>query len=227
MPRKQRIGTCVYCAEAGPVTSDHVPPKCLFPPDVRVNLMTVAACTSCHDSFKLDDEYFRLVLAIRRDLPDVPSSSFLREQTMRSLRNPEAVGLRASVRAATSRRSVQSKEGIYLGQVLALKVDAARIIRTADRIIRGMFAKLNGMVLPTSHEAAAVLLDLQKNDSALLHPDFQEALTFLGSNGTHKVYGNVLDVWAARVEDDEYSSMWFVRLHGAFAFIGYTYPKDA
>jgi hypothetical protein len=38
-------------------------------------------------------------------------------------------------------------------------VDTPRIIRTAERIVKGMFAKVFGTVLPGSHEAAVVLLD--------------------------------------------------------------------
>lgn len=121
MPRKERVGTCVYCGITGPVTSDHVPPKCLFPPDARLNLMTVAACPACHGSFKLDDEYFRLVLSIRPDLPSGSESSFIQEQTKRSLRNPEAAGLLASIRASTSRREVRTRSGIYLGKAHALR----------------------------------------------------------------------------------------------------------
>ena len=77
MSRKERVGICVYCGIAGPVTSDHIPPKCLFPPGARLNLMTVAACPACHGSFKLDDECFRIVLSIRPNLPYGPESSFI------------------------------------------------------------------------------------------------------------------------------------------------------
>lgn len=227
MPRKARTGTCVYCGTNGPVTSDHVPPKCLFPPGARINLMTVAACPPCHDSFKLDDEYFRLVLSIRRDLPSSPESSFLQERATRSLRSPQAAGLLASIRSSTSHREARTKAGIYLGETPVLKVDAPRIIRTAERIVRGMFAKVFGIVLPRSHEAAAVLLDLQRNDSALLHPDVQETLAYLGRHGHHKQFGKVLDFWCARVEDDEFSSMWAIRIHEVFDFLGYTTPRGS
>jgi hypothetical protein len=211
----------------GPVTNDHVPPKCLFPPETRLNLMTVNACPVCHDSFKLDDEYFRIILSVRSDLPKSLSSAFLRNQTKRTLQNAEAEGLRASMLSATSLRAFHTKGGIYLGHAQTLKVDSTRIIRTSDRIIRGLFPKLLGAVLPADYEASAVLFDLQKDDSALLHQDVQESLELLVNSGVHKRYGDVLDVYALHVEDDRYSSMWLVRLHQVFGFIGYTNPRDA
>jgi len=189
--------------------------------------MTVNACSVCHDSFKLDDEYFRIVLSIRADLPDNANSSFLRSKTTRTLQSAEARGLRDSIRAATAFRPVQTQAGIYLGHAQSLKVDAPRIVRTSDRIIRGLFPKLFGVVLPRSYEASTSLLDLQKDDSALQHPDVQELLELVVQQGVHKKYGDVLDVYAMPVEDDHYSSMWLVRLHKVFGFIGYTSPRDA
>jgi hypothetical protein len=227
MPRRQRQGLCVYCEVTGPVTSDHVPPKCLFPPETRVNLMTVNACSACHDTFKLDDEYFRIVLSIRSDLPKNSNSSFLRSQTKKTLQSAEATGLRNSIRAAISLRPFCTDGGIYLGHAQALKVETVRIVRTSDRIIRGLFPKLLGSGLSKSYEASAVLFDLQKDDSAVLHPDVQESLKLLVSRGVHKKYGDVLDVYALHCEDDPQTSMWLVRLHKVFGFIGYTNPRDA
>jgi hypothetical protein len=136
MPRSKRSGTCVYCGAIGTVTSDHVPPKCLFPTAARQNLITVPACQSCNSSFKLDDEYLRLVLSLRADLPDGPAAEFLRETTSRSLRKPEATRLRASVFRSVENRSVHSSGGIYLGEAPVLNVDYRRINATASRILK-------------------------------------------------------------------------------------------
>ncbi len=94
-------------------------------------------------------------------------------------------------------------------------------------MIRGMFPKLLGAVLPKEYEATALLLDLQKDDSALLDPDVQALLERLVSDGIHKTYGDVLDVYALHDDDDRYCSMWLVRLHGAFVFVGFTAPRNA
>jgi hypothetical protein len=106
MSKSKKLGVCVYCGNQGVVTNDHVPPKCLFPPEKRVNLITVAACEPCNAEFKLDDEYFRLALSIRPDLPNETTAEYLFEKTKSSLRKREATGLRASVVASVKQLSL-------------------------------------------------------------------------------------------------------------------------
>lgn len=227
MPRKPRVGICVYCGKSSEVTSDHVPPKCLFPPETRVNLITVNACLACHDSFKLDDEYFLVTLAIRDDLPDGAEAQFLRAQTRKTLRNPAAKRFRNAIRAATLKVPRHSPGGIYLGEATALRIDAKRVIRTAQRTVRGMYGKFFGAPLPQDYELSVTLLDMQRDSSALQTPEIQELLILLGQYGKNRTFGKVLDVWYAKTDDDEHSSLWVVRLHGAFSFFGFTMPRDA
>lgn len=224
MARKPRTGQCVYCGIIGTVTKDHVPPKCLFPLDTRVNLMTVAACPTCHGSFKLDDEYFKLVIGIRDDLPSSVSANFLRDQTRRTIKSPGADGLRSAILAATKTYTVRTADGRIASSRLGMRVDATRVIRTCERIVRALYSKFFGAVLPATHEVGAVLLDLQKDNSAFMSEDIQECLSIMKEGGTHKKYNDVLEVFAAKTIDDEYSSMWLIRIYEAFVFIGYTTP---
>ena len=53
---------CTYCGGSG-VTSDHVPPKCLLEKPYPPNLATVRSCTSCNQSYSLDEQYFLVTLA--------------------------------------------------------------------------------------------------------------------------------------------------------------------
>jgi len=226
MPRKPRTGVCVYCGVPGQVTRDHVPPKCLFPPDTRINLIKVNACSICHDSYKLDDEYFRVTLSIRDDLPEGPDAQFLRDQTRKTLRNPAAAAFREAIRAATLKVPRHSQSGIYLGHAMALKIDAVRVTRTAERIVRGLYSKLFAHPLPQRYELEVSLLDLQRDMSALQNPEVQELLMLLGEHGKHRAFGQVLDVWYAKADDEAHSSLWVVRLHGAFGFLGFTVPRE-
>jgi hypothetical protein len=215
----------VYCANEGAVTADHVPPRCLFPPSTRLNLITVKACPACHAEFKLDDEYLRVVLSVRADLPDCPESDFLREQTQRALRAPKATGFRAAIRASLTKVAMHSSGGIYLGHAPAFRVDASRIASTAERIVKGLYASYFKRVLPSTHEVSVSLIDLQRDASAIQNPEVQELFSLLGKNGTHRAFGRILQVWYAKTDDDQDSSFWLVRLHGAFVFLGFTLPK--
>ena len=225
MPRKHHTGQCVYCGTHGHVTSDHVPPKCLFPPNDRVNLITVNACATCHDGFKLDDEYFRVALSVRADLPEGPEAVFLREQTKRTLRNPVAKQFRAAIGRATTHISIRSKGGTVMGDLMAIKLNPIRITRTAERIVRGLYAKHFEKPLPDTHEVFVSILDFQKDDSVLEQSDTREILILLGQYGKRRLFGKTLDLWYAAVDDDPNSSVWWVRLHGIFGFIGFTLPR--
>jgi len=226
MPRKARVGECVYCGAVGEVTRDHVPPKCLFPPSDRVNLVTVRACYTCNAGFKLDDEYFRVLLAMRADLPEGEGAEFLRDQTNRALRHPSAKQFRDSILAATRAIPIHTQAGVYLGHTPALKLDAARIRSTADRIVRGLYSKYIGWRLPDSHAVSVNPLDFQRNNSAIESPEVRELADTIWSQGAHKSFGNTLDLRFMQAGEDPSSSLWLVRLHGVFQFLGFTLPKD-
>jgi hypothetical protein len=224
MARIPRTGICVYCGVHGTVTKDHVPPKCLFPPETRVNLITVHACSNCHDSYKLDDEYFRVMLSIRSDLPIGPESQFLRDQTQKTLNNPEAIKFRQTFETFIAILNRNSSDGTT--DTTALKIDAARKKRTANRIVRGLYAHFFGMPLPKSYDLTVNLFDLQRDSSALASPEVQELVDLLRKNGKHQSFGKVLNISCARADDDVHSSFWVIWLHGAFGFIGFTVPGD-
>lgn len=226
MPRKPRSGQCVYCGDYGLVTRDHVPPKCLFPRNVRVNLVTVKACGTCHEGFKLDDEYFRVALSIRADLPEGQEAAFLREQTRRMLRDPAARSFQAAIRAATTRVPVNSDTGVYLGETTAINLNPVRITKTAQRIVRGLYAKYFGRPLPDTHEVTVSILDFQHNNTALESPETKEMLALIGEYGIRQSFGATLDLRYLKIDDDAESSVWWVCLHGGFGFLGFTLPRE-
>lgn len=227
MARSKRSGTCVYCGAVGSVTSDHVPPKCLFPSATRINLITVPACLTCNSSFKLDDEYFRLILSLRADLPEGPTATFLRAATKRSLRKPEAARLKASVLRSVEHRSIHSSGGIYLGDAAVMNVDYRRIDATASRVVKGLFAHVFGEPLPITHIVDIKFTELQKNTSAIEAPQIKELLTILGQSGVHHESNDTIEAWAKLAEDDNYSSFWYFRILKTVGFFAFTVPKDS
>ena len=64
MPRRKYRGLCPVCQKEALLTRDHVPPDGLFLPPKPSNLITVRTCRECNDGSKLDDEYFRICLAL-------------------------------------------------------------------------------------------------------------------------------------------------------------------
>ena len=66
--KPKNYGECVYCGREAQLTSDHIPPKNLFPKPRPSNLITVPSCKRCNRSASKDDEYLRLVLVMREDV---------------------------------------------------------------------------------------------------------------------------------------------------------------
>lgn len=85
---------CIYCSATNLIpTRDHVPPKCLFPKPRPLNLVTVPACPTCNQSFKLDDEYFRLMVAGEAAYRDPVATRLWAERVMPNT----GLGLRRAV----------------------------------------------------------------------------------------------------------------------------------
>lgn len=54
---------CYMCGSNINLTRDHIPPDGFFPNPKPQDLITVSCCNNCNNSFKLDDEAFRVFAA--------------------------------------------------------------------------------------------------------------------------------------------------------------------
>lgn len=54
---------CIFCGSLHDLTSEHIPPKSIFPAPRPANLITVPACKTCNQGFQKDEEYFRLAIS--------------------------------------------------------------------------------------------------------------------------------------------------------------------
>jgi hypothetical protein len=82
-------GECYLCGTPA-TTQDHIPPKCMFPKPRPTDLITVPSCCACNDKTKLDDEYFRLVVAAgSRDSPQ--STVLLHQRIIPQMRKAPAL----------------------------------------------------------------------------------------------------------------------------------------
>lgn len=52
-----------YMCESGNTTREHVPPECFFPPEHKLNLITVPSCPEHNLKKSKDDEYVRSIIA--------------------------------------------------------------------------------------------------------------------------------------------------------------------
>jgi hypothetical protein len=151
VPKQRRIrrcndGICVYCSQRDAETDDHIPPKNLFGKPRPSSLVTVPSCFFCNAGASLDDEYFRLVVALRHDV-DHPDAAVARDSAMRSLARPQAGGLRAAFLSATREVELRSPGGLYVGRTGAYDINIVRLDRIARRITLGLFYKEKKVLL--------------------------------------------------------------------------------
>jgi hypothetical protein len=135
MSGKAEADKCYLCG-APATTSDHVPPRGVFPSPRPANLITVPACKTCNHGCSLDDEYFRTVVsAVSRDSPR--SLHLLKQRILPRVREKPAMGI--ELLKSVHRVDVFSKGGIFLGRAPQITIDSARIQNVINKIVRGLF----------------------------------------------------------------------------------------
>ena len=128
-------GSCIYCGTSDGLTKDHVPPKCLFPKP-RGPQITVPACMACNQSFKKDDEYFAMAVAVEAYV-DHPSALQVWEQSLRPM-ILQGQGLQRMLSDSILEGEVVTPAGVHLPDRRAIRFKKNRILRVVARIVRGL-----------------------------------------------------------------------------------------
>lgn len=161
MFQKKDKGTCVFCGNPA-TTRDHVPPKGVFPDPKPSDLITVPACDSCNSNTKLDDEYFRWLVATGSEDSE-HALKLIKDRILPKFQRRPAL-LHQIMKGAT-RVDVHSEGGIYLGKKPAFYFDRPRIQAVIDKTVRGLYFRELDTVLPKDAMVANFVLNpLFKDD---------------------------------------------------------------
>lgn len=225
MGTKRLARECVYCGSSKNLTRDHVPGKGLFSKPLPSNLITVPCCQRCNAANELEDEYFRLHVASRKESRNHPEAPQAGERAFARLVRPESRGFRQSVAnsiVSLDRISAEDDEGM-LGVVM---VDFRRLNSYAVRTIRALFAHHWRVRVPESHQVVAFCSDM---------PGFaaQEAQTRLGRLlnvvRSGRQYSSAREVLRYRFGlfiVDGVSSIWGLSFFSYTAFVGAVIPDN-
>lgn len=223
----QRAGECVYCGVVGPVTRDHIPPKNLFPSPRPHNLIAVPSCLKCNQSSSKDDEYFRLVLALRDDTADHPAVREILPSVRRALSNPKKYRFTRAFLRTFSEADIQTPAGIYIGKRPAYKVDLNRLERVARRTAIGLFFHRRGLRLPDDYEMVAYseygkryASEEERNriESRVIGP--------LWSAPQHEIGSGIFSHRALFVEEDPNLSAWALTFFKEVRFVCISVTKE-
>jgi hypothetical protein len=135
VPSKQRPPKTCYMCDALRTSSEHVPPRCLFPEtesfgrDVRKNLITVPSCDIHNGEKSTDDEFFRHVL-IAVTTGENQAATHVFERKIKPAPVEQKLALRSFFK-------LHGKVG-GTGKGI-LQLDRPRFDRCADHIARALF----------------------------------------------------------------------------------------
>jgi hypothetical protein len=128
---------CYYCEKVA-TTDDHIPPKCMFPPNYRNHLITVPSCAE-HNNFRSkDDEYAAVVIIMNSE--SKLSSMFFESQWFKTLQRREgSLGIRIFSNAQKTKVTLKKNGIIIPYDTLAVSYEIERIERVIECISHALY----------------------------------------------------------------------------------------
>jgi hypothetical protein len=191
-----KAGECVYCGQVRDLTSDHVPPRCLFSKP-RPALVTVPCCHDCNSEFGKYDEYFRLAITTGIDRQTFPKENADSVRAINNLNRPE------------SQRFARRMLKDYTPNPGRLKIDKERVKIVLYRITRGLFFyhRQVRMVEPMAFEFRMVDEGLKVNESGRQRINrLRESMTTIGAGVFRYSFESFL-------EPDPFGTAWLMQFY--------------
>jgi hypothetical protein len=218
------VELCIYCRNSPRETSDHVPPKGLFKEPRPSNLITVPACFRCNNSFSADDEYF-LNIALDWGASETCDGKKVVDKRLRSMKRKESRRVWEPFFAKLKPVEVYSPSGLYLANSFGFSLDTARLIRTVNRIIRGLYFEVTKTPLPVGDCTRSMLysqyVEKCKHQSGTL--DVIEAIQQLPRNA---IGDGTFEFGYFHLDKDDFSSFWYLEFYQRFGFVGITRNEE-
>ena len=138
---------CAICGLKAATTSDHLPPKSIFPKPRPSNLITVPSCADCNNSASELDENFRLYLALHvGDLEDKLTAAYFYEALRTYKHNKK---LQREILGIVELVDLKTPSGINLGLGMKVLWNSKSHDAVIERIVRGLYFHHFGEVLPS------------------------------------------------------------------------------
>jgi hypothetical protein len=211
-----------------PLTADHVPPKNLFARPPPKEMITVPACLACNQGFQKDDDYLRLALTIADKSKGNIERDAILPIVINGLNRPQAVGFRRALIASSSLRPRFSDAGLYMRHANAIELDGARIDRTVERIVKGLFFKAKGHRLPDDHSVNTVAV---RRFRALteVHPELdlahRQLVALVSEEPLHQVRDAFAYRWAQSPNGVDYTK-WLIYFYGHLEYFCSTFIAE-
>jgi hypothetical protein len=216
---------CVLCRSGGELTSDHIPPKNLFPSPRPSNLITVPSCKRCNDQFSKDDEYFRLMHIMRSDVGSHAAYNELWPTVYRSLERRRGHGFTNALLESTGFVEIESPAGLILGNLPTYNGDLVLLDRVVSRVAVGLFYHEFGRRLPADYCAVSYSRSgMAGNIPGIKHVEAMCAK--ITASAPKTIGADVFSYWFQRTTDNPNASVWLLLFFNRVPFFCMTLPKS-
>lgn len=189
---------CAICGINKATTSDHLPPKSIFPKPRPNNLITVPSCTSCNNNASDLDEAFRLYLALHvGNQGDKITSKYFKEALKTYRHNKrlqrEILGNAKPINSTTPN-----------GQSIKILWNSKAHDAVIERMVRGLYFNHFGEVL---HPDAKIRPKwFYQPDQKFLQAFYGFEKNIIGNNQLIYLYG--------RANEQPSASVWYFEFYG-------------
>ena len=197
---------CVFCGQAA-TTRDHIPPKGVFLDPLPTDLVTAPACAACNNSTKLDDEYFRALIATQ-GYWTVDGARLWKEKVVGS-----SFRKRPKFRQMLARNIIElppeHRHPDLPGGVKAVTFDAQRINRVLRKIVLGLYWQHEKKQLPTD-------ISIEPFKDRLVD---DHARAIFASRPEYSIGGGAFKYRWGVASDDAHVSIWHLMFYEKTVFV--------
>ena len=168
MSPKNTKQMCVLCGIREATTSDHVPPKAIFPKPRPNDLVTVPSCFDSNNTGSKYDEEFRVFLSLQLGMETPTTRRLWKNEALRTVHHNRR--LQQHLVEKSWEVNLRTPAGIYLGKRRAVAMPVRPHNSVMDRTVRGLYFHHYGEILgPRISCKVAPLTGLSKEFSAIVN----------------------------------------------------------
>ncbi len=165
------------------------------------------------------------MLVLRKDIASHPAASKLLDAVHRSLARPRKRKMLEALVRSMGPVSIRTPAGLYLGQAPGYHVDLERLGRVTNRIVRGLFFKTFGRILPTTHGVRSFVESGLRDLPPDLDSVVRQTVMVLASTPLHQIGDDVFEYRYQVTSVDPNTTAWLFRFYNVEAFLVVTAPR--
>jgi hypothetical protein len=134
--KREEEQLCCLCGQRPATTSDHIPPKCIFPTPRPIDTITVDTCHECNQSTSRLDEEFRVFISLFVGKTSPEAERLWKSDTLSTVRKNRRLLQKAL--SSFQPGYVTSAEGVILGERRLVVWDDS-CNKVVEKIIRALY----------------------------------------------------------------------------------------